>query len=320
MLTTSEVIDITGYPLISLEKKTDGHYPFPRTRYGILPYYMNHADQIVWGCIESNRVGPITFAPAAGTQDIIAIKNDQRFVLEAGKPLPRLDIEGVIEGAAFRGQVYQDAINCLTANGFKIYLENPLATAIHEAHEEHGIDLRHTDGHDTHLLKIPLDVSTKILTDEYPDVAALSLRLVELSRYDSIALRRTDKIDKKMRRNFNRAFYEQGCWLTLAAFKQQYLQEQEKFSCLDNYSPVSIQLITETFKAFRLNLALLENIESSLLAERRQHYLTESSKALLERNLHACGFFNRHRELFQLQMSHIQTDVTAESRTYNASS
>ena len=62
MLPSPEVIDITGYPLIPLEELADGHYPFPRIRYGILPRYQHPIAGIVWGCIESNRVEPITFA------------------------------------------------------------------------------------------------------------------------------------------------------------------------------------------------------------------------------------------------------------------
>ncbi len=48
---TSEITDITGYTLIPLEKERDGKYPYPRIRYGILPYWRNDLNEIVWGCV-----------------------------------------------------------------------------------------------------------------------------------------------------------------------------------------------------------------------------------------------------------------------------
>ncbi len=60
-------------------------------RCGVLPYCLDKDNQIIWGCVESNRVGPVTIAPAAGIQDIFAIRDGQRFVLEVGKPFPDLN-------------------------------------------------------------------------------------------------------------------------------------------------------------------------------------------------------------------------------------
>ncbi|MDF1646777.1 MAG: hypothetical protein P1U61_07365 [Legionellaceae bacterium] len=265
----SEVIDITGYPLIPLEKNAENHYPFPRIRCGILPYYINSTGQIIWGCIESNRVEPITLSPAAGTQDIIALKSNQRLLLEAGKPLPELNIPGITAGEFFRGQVYQDTLNHLVHHGFKVYLENPLATAIHEAHEEHGIDLHQTSGLDRHLLRTPLEHTKPITTEDRPDVAAVCMWFPELKNIEGIQLRHTHKTDTKMRRNFGRKFYEQGCWVTLDDFKTKFNQERKKFSSFsaDNYTEVKLQLITEAFKAFRLNIQLLKRIELLLQVE-----------------------------------------------------
>lgn len=271
MLNTSEVIDITGYPLIPLEKNADGHYPFPRERYGILPYHINQIGQIIWGCIESDRVGPRILAPAAGTQDIIAIKDDQRLVFESGKPFPDINVCGAYKGQLFRDQLYQDALECLVINGFSLYLENPLATATHEAYEELGIDLRKTNGRDRHLLNTALESSPHVLIPgQVGVIAPLCVWLPELTACDGIILRHTDKIDTKMRRNFGRKFYEQGCWLTLEYFKTQLTQERVRFSILNTHTPVEIELITEAFIAFDLNLKTLENIELTLRTKPHQ--------------------------------------------------
>jgi len=264
-----EVIDITGHPLIPLEKGIDGNYPFPRMRYGILPYYINDIGEIVWGCIESNRVEPITFEPAAGTQDIVAIKDDHRLVLESGKPFPDFGHEfsflHKFTGQSFRDKIYQDIISCLVTNGFNVYLENPLATAIHEAYEEHGIDLRKNIGRDNHLLKISLELTQyEVAPAQIGVVSPLGLWLPELTKIDDIVLGSTNKIDTKMRRNFGRAFYEKGVWITLEYFKTKLIQEKTKFSLLDNYPPVKIELIIESFRACARNMRFIERIEMSL--------------------------------------------------------
>jgi hypothetical protein len=264
---TSEVIDITGYSLIPLNK-ADGQYVFPRERYGILPYYITPSGQIVWGCVESNRIEPVTIAPAAGTQDIIAIKGKQRLVLELGKPLPALNDEfnflHPYIGAAFKDAAYQEIIECLITNGFHVYLENPLATAIHEACEEHGIDLHRPDGHDHHLLKSPLEPSQYYLIPAQPGVAALGVWLPELTSFDGVILRKTKKIDTKMRKNLGREFYENGVLVTLEGFKTKSRQEKEKFASLDCYPPVKAELITETFRACDRHIQFLEQIEPLL--------------------------------------------------------
>lgn len=261
-----EITDITGHTLIPLEKKIDGKYPYPRMRYGILPYWRTNSNEIVWGCIESNRVEPVTFEPAAGTQDIIAIKDDRRLVLEAGKPVPDFTDEEkflhLFRGQSFREQAYQDVLSCLIVNGFALYFENPIATAIHEAYEEHGIDLHQIHGRDRHLLKSPLALSQyEIIPPQIGVTSPLGLWLPELTSCDDIELRYTSKIDKKMRRNFGREFYEKGVWITQEFFKTKLAEEKAKFSSLDAYSPIRVELITEAFKACDRNLPFLERME-----------------------------------------------------------
>ncbi|GEM_PF-3705036 len=56
---------------IEINYNENHQYYFPNTPCGILPFYINE-NKIVWGCVESNRVGPIVVAPPGGTQDIIA--------------------------------------------------------------------------------------------------------------------------------------------------------------------------------------------------------------------------------------------------------
>lgn len=263
------IIDITGHPLIPLEKEADGNYPYPRTRYGILPYCVKDAGEIVWGCVESNRVEPITFEPAAGTQDIIVLRGDKRWVLESGKPFPDFNQEfsflSTFIGMLFRDGVYQDSLSCLVANGFSVYLENPLATAIHEAYEEHGIDLHIDSGRDNHLLKTPLELTQREIFPAQKGVASpLHLWLAELTDLEGIKLRQTNKVDKKMRRNFGREFYEKGTWITLDDFKKTSIDQKSKFFPLDIYSPVKAELISQAFSACDRNIQFIEKIESSL--------------------------------------------------------
>jgi hypothetical protein len=275
----SEVIDITGYPLIPLKKTADGQYVFPRNRFGILPYYITPSGQIKWGCIESNRVEPITFAPAAGTQDIIVIKDKQRLVLELGKPLPALGDEFTFlhsfTGQSFRETAFQEILTCLTTNGFQVYLENPLATAIHEAHEEHGIDLRKSDGHDSHLLQVPLESSPYHLIASQSGEASLGIWLPRLTSIDTVALLHTQKTESKMRRNLGRKFYEKGVWITLEEFENRFNQEKAKFASLDGCPPVKIELINETFRACERHIQFLKKIEPLLRQEEEQQKITE---------------------------------------------
>lgn len=302
------ILDVTGHPLIPLEKAPDGNYPYPHTRYGILPYCVKDTGEIVWGCVESNRVEPITFEPAAGTQDIIVLKGDKRWVLESGKPFPDFSQEvnflSTFIGKLFRDDVYQDSLSCLVANDFSVYLENPLATAIHEAYEEHGIDLHIGSGRDNHLLKTSLELTTREIFPAQNGVASpLHLWLAELTNIDGIELRKTNKIDKKMRRNFGREFYENGTWITLDYFKMKLLEEKTKFSPLDIYSPVKAELINQAFSACERNIKFIEQIERDLLKglheeplEKIAHIFppqsdispTEAQKMFDNRN----GFFN----------------------------
>ena len=234
--------DITGHPLIPLEKNSEGVYIYPRERYGILPYYIDHHGLIIWGLIESDRFEAITHTPAAGTQDIIVIKEDQRLVLELGKPLPelgdRFSFLHPFIGKSFRDSAYQEILASLSANGFHIYAEDPLATALHEASEEQGIDLDKTMGRDVALLKIPLAFSQYQIISSPSAAAILGVWLPELTSIDTITLLYTNKIDRKVPDNLGREFYEKGVWITLAELKTRFRQEIEKFNSvtIEGYS------------------------------------------------------------------------------------
>ena len=78
---------IADYPLCPMEKDSTGKYLFPNMPCGILPFYIVN-NKIMWGCVESNRVGAIAVAPPAGTQDIIIFKGDESLTIEVAKPFP----------------------------------------------------------------------------------------------------------------------------------------------------------------------------------------------------------------------------------------
>ena len=286
--------DITGYPLIPLEKNEQNLYPYPHIRYGILPYHVNDTGEIIWGCIKSNRVGPIVFEPAAGKQDIIALKDEQRIVLELGKPLPDISIDGFLQGPLFRGQVYQKTIEILITNGFNVYLESPLATAVHEAHEEHGIDLCKFNGRDQPLLKTSLDASLQFSTPGPISHSLLCVWLAELTHVDGVILRYTEKTDKKMLRNFGRQFYEQGCWVTIENVEAQLEQTKAVFPLPGEYTTTQRELITETLRAFELNLQLLKDISSLIITDSITS-LAEAPQQKQEEQLstNPYAFFNR---------------------------
>ena len=193
------MIDITGYPLIPLKKDDQGKYPYLRERYGVLPYYIDSEGQIFWGCVESNRVGPTVLAPAAGSQDIIAIKDTQRIVLESGKPLPDIPMTQSLElnGKRFRDEVYQQLIEHLFTQGFQVYFESPLATAIHETYEEHGLNLTQK-GHDVNFLQSPLVTARELAIPRNQNIALLHLWVVELVNHHHVVLQHTEKVDEKI--------------------------------------------------------------------------------------------------------------------------
>ena len=135
----------------------NGGYLFPKTPCGVLPFYVNKENEIVWGCVETDRIHIKSTLPPAGTQDIIAINGEERICIEASKPLiesNKLLIKPLIledikngkillskEEMIFNEKNYQPIIACLKEAGYQVFLENKLATSIHETFEENGIDL-----------------------------------------------------------------------------------------------------------------------------------------------------------------------------------
>jgi len=94
--------------------------------------------------------------------------------------------------------------------------------------------------------------------------------VAHLESPEGVALNRTDKVDRKIKRNFGRAFYEQGCWGTLDEFKEKVYLEQEKFASsevLATYDDVQKELIEGAFSACEGALGFLENIEASIASE-----------------------------------------------------
>lgn len=76
--------DTSGFPLIPLALTSEGVYFFPNSPCGVLACYREN-DQLIWGCVQSDRVEPMVFSPPGGAQDIIVIKGEVRFVIEVGK-------------------------------------------------------------------------------------------------------------------------------------------------------------------------------------------------------------------------------------------
>lgn len=255
--------DISEYLPIRLEKGSNGLYPFPVMRCGVLTYYqMDH--QIIWGCVKSNRVGPTTISPPAGIQDIIIMKDGYSFTLEVGKPLRDLkyDFLNMFIGVLFRDQAYQDILNCLVANKFEIYVENPLVTAIHETREEHGVDLRKNEGRDYYLLNTLVQLPIQTLSGKR-GASAQSFWVASLNNLDDIVLSYTTKIENKIRRNFGREFYEQGCWGTLPEFKNALLEERK----LSSLMPQQTDLVTGVLEAYDETIELLERLELLIKAD-----------------------------------------------------
>lgn len=183
---------------LPLEKNKGGLYPVPIMRCGVLPFYFDKDNQIIWGCVESNRVGPITITPPAGIQDIIIMKDEQCFNLEVGKPFPDLKFNflSAFTGKLFRDQTYQDIIACLIENKFNLYIENPLETALHETQEEHGVDLRN-EGRDSHLLNTLLELSVQKLSGKQGATAQYTC-IAFLKNSDDVVLNYTNKIEKRL--------------------------------------------------------------------------------------------------------------------------
>ncbi|MCL9682572.1 hypothetical protein [Legionella maioricensis] len=254
----------TEIHFLPLEKNKDGLYPVPTMRCGVLPFYIDKNNQIIWGCIESNRVGPITITPPAGIQDIIIIKDEQCFNLEVGKPFPDLKIDflSTFIGKLFRDQIYQDIIACLIENKFNLYVETPLETALHETQDEHGVDLRN-EGKDRHLLNTLLELPLQNLSGKQGATTQYTC-IAFLKNGDDVVLNYTNKIEEKIRRNLGRSFYEKGCWGTLGSFKTTLALEQIKFNSTSeqtHYTSQQMDLITGTLSANQDAIEFLESIE-----------------------------------------------------------
>lgn len=253
-----------GHHFFPLEKSQEGLYAVPTMRCGVLPFYIDSDNQIIWGCVESNRVGPITIMPPAGIQDIIIIKDELCFNLEVGKPFPDLKVDFLSPfiGKLFRDQTYQKIITCLIENKFNVYVENPLETALHETQEEHGVDLRN-EGRNRNLLNTLLELPLEKLSGKQGATAQYTC-IAFLQSCDDVILSYTNKIENKIRRNLGRSFYEKGCWGTLNSFKMTLNLEREKFNSIDkqtHYTSQQIDLIEGAISANHDAIEFLEKIE-----------------------------------------------------------
>ncbi|MBA3662263.1 MAG: hypothetical protein H0W64_11065 [Gammaproteobacteria bacterium] len=260
---------IADYPLIALHKDSTGKYPFPNMPCGVLPFYIED-NKIIWGCVESNRVGVIAVAPPAGTQDIIVFKDHRSFVFEVAKPFPMTEFECLqaFTGKAFSGQTYQDIIETLQKNNFETYLENPIATAIHETREEHGTDLRKNVGKNVNLTHDLFEFEPQTILAKR-GTTTQKVIVAFLNSKEGIELKETNKVEEKIPVNKGRIFYERGAWKTLDAIKLNFIAEKEKFSDIniqnDSLNKDQLELIRAELRAFESRIQLLEKIERSIV-------------------------------------------------------
>ena len=296
-----EIIANTTSHHLPLEKNQEGEYLRPSMRCGVLPFYIDKHNQIIWGCVESNRVGPITITPPAGTQDIIVMKEGKEICkLEVAKPFPDLNVNPMIElnldflkpfiGQFFRDKEYQNIIRCLIANKFDVFVENPLATALHETQEEHGVDLR-DEGKDHHLLHTLFELPLQKLNGKQGATSQYTC-LAFLKNGDDVVLNYMEKTENKIQRNLNRRFYEKGCWGAVESFKITLKSEQEKYKTMDKnlYNPKQIELIEGMLAANEDAITFLENMELELkpfiekLKLEERVACTKPSVAMLEKH------------------------------------
>jgi hypothetical protein len=270
---------------VPVQRQKNGLFPFPRTRYGILPYYID-SHQILWGVIETDRVGPVIFTPAAGTQDLIAIKDEYSMTLELSKPV-KDDIHASFlkpfVGQPLRDEVYQQVLNGLQANGYQLYFESPLATAIHEVYEEHGLDLRH----DQSVMVKPIKQAYFKCTSADKGDTSLCLWMPQLRDIMAIQLKHTQKVEEKIRRNHGRVFYEKGSWVTLNELKARYESQKLKLQ-QDVYPP----LIAQVMAQFQVNIKHIDIMETKLKPE--NGFFAKPRASL------ASSFFTEQSQLFNL--------------------
>ncbi|STX51458.1 Uncharacterised protein [Legionella busanensis] len=263
-------LDITGYELTRLEKDINGKYIFPNMPCGILPFFINNEDQIVWGCVETNRVGVTAIAPPAGTQDIIALKNNHRLTFEVAKPLKENNYEFLqsFVGKPISNEIYQNLITSLIQEGFDVYIEHPLATAAHETKEEHGIDLHIKEGAHSNLLVSMFEFDPQTILAKR-GTTTQKIFAAHLTPPGNVTLNYTDKIEEKIDLNKGRPFYEKGIWTTLEDLKLSLEKEQQLFKARKEagilpFNLKQIALIEAEFKAYASRIELIEKIESSI--------------------------------------------------------
>lgn len=262
--------DIAGYKLDPIEKNEYGEYLFPAMPCGILPFYINEENKIVWGCVESDRIGIKVINPPAGTQDIIVVKENERFVFEVSKPFPdyNKDFLNGFTGKTVAGQIYQDILSCFINNGYKMYLENTFATAARETQEEHGVDLRKTIGIHNNLLLNMFDFEPQtVLAKRGTTTQKIYVAHLNKIAFEDISLSYTEKEEEKIAINKGRHFYEKGIWCTLEELKSCFANEK---SIIENgknehlFTHEQINLIKSGLVAYQSRIGLLEKIEASI--------------------------------------------------------
>lgn len=280
-----------------------GYFPFPRERYGIIACFIDSDDQLVWGGMESNRIGPTTIAPPAGVPDILAIKENQYYRFEAAKALPEFHLSFLDNyvGQLVRDMTYQQVLTRFKEQGFNLYLEHALTTAIGEVAEEHGLNLSNTLSSDRHLLH-KLYQLPSIVAPGIQDSKSQQFWLALLHSNKGVCLKDTTKLEQKIRRNKGRQFYEKGRWGTLAQFKDDF--EHAFLQALEWYQlqPEKLELLALFLESHWQMLQLLTNLESQL---RDKLLLTASNGRLATTTLTLPNhrFFSAHQFLTQSQVS-----------------
>lgn len=265
-----KTIDTTEYELDPIEINANGEYLFPAMPCGILPFFLNEKNEIVWGCVEDNRIGIKVIHPPAGTQDIIVVKENERFVIEASKPFPEFNKEFLsgFTRKTVADQNYQDILNCFIKNGYKIFLENTLATAAHETQEEHGVDLRKTIGVHNNLLVNMVEFEPQTILAKR-GTTTQKIYVAHLNKFEDIRLNYAEKREDKIAINRGRSFYEKGIWCTLEDLKLCFTNEKSIIENEKNDNSLNsekINLIKAGLIAYESRIALLEKIEASIVS------------------------------------------------------
>lgn len=282
MLRQCLIDNATGYPLSPLEKDEKKQYPFPNSPCGILPFYINPDNKIAWGCIEANRTGVKSSQPPAGSQDIIVIKDNERFSIEVSKAFPDLkkDFMKPFTGKNVNGQNYQEIMNCFIDNGYEVYLENMLATATRETFEENGTDLRINGGKNLDLLINMFDFPPHVIKAKR-GMTTQKIYAAHLSGDTGIQLNYTDKIEEGIAINKGRTFYEKGIWCTLEDLKKAFQEQKINFaqSEKDGLTEDQIKLMESEFIAWESRIDLIEKVEASIIPSLKNMNINSISQA-----------------------------------------